>query len=147
MARFAKGTPKPSNSGRRAGTPNKNSMRARMLVAEARDRKIIDGVVTSAEGGDPAARATYFRYVRPSSPRAGTFLTPIDYKVPTTVEEAHATVLELGGRLAEGKISVEAHDALVSGLRIYLAAKAADQERRLQALEERAGVIGAPGRS
>jgi hypothetical protein len=133
MGKFTKGHAKVG--GRRKGALNHNTMRERRLVADKDDRKIIDGVIEASKAGDASARVVYFRYVRPASPRAGTFLKPIDYKVPTTVEEAHAAILALGGRLAKGEISLEAHDALVGGLRAFLAAKAAEQERRPSELE------------
>jgi hypothetical protein len=135
MAQFAKGKPRHPNAGRRKGTPNKGTVRARQLVAERDDKTIIDGVIEGAKLNDPSARTIYFRYVRPSSPRTGTYLKPIEYTTPKTVEEAHATVLELGKRLAKGEISIEAHDALVNGIRVYLASKAAEQQRQLDALE------------
>jgi hypothetical protein len=130
---FKKGRQK--TGGRAKGTPNHNTVRERRLVADKDDRKIIDGVIEASKAGDPSARVVYFRYVRPASPRTGTFLKPIDYKVPTTVDEAHAAILALGGRLAKGEISLEAHDAFVGGLRAFLASKAAEQQRQLDAIE------------
>jgi hypothetical protein len=140
---FKKGRQK--TGGRAKGTPNHNTVRERRLVADKDDRKIIDGVIEASKAGDASARVVYFRYVRPSSPRTGTFLKPIDYKVPTTVDEAHAAILALGGRLAKGEISLEAHDALVGGLRAFLAAKAAEQQRELDRLKEDLGMnVGRP---
>jgi hypothetical protein len=132
---FVKGKPRHPNAGRRKGTPNKGTVRARRLIAEGDDRKIVDGIIAAAKVRYPAGERIYFQYLRPSQPRAGTLLVPIDYKVPETVEEAHVTVLKLGGRLAKGEISVEVHDALVAGIRVYLASKAAEQQRQLDAIE------------
>jgi hypothetical protein len=65
------------------------------------------------------------------------FIGPIDgYAAPRTVDEARATILELGARLAKREISVEAHDALVNGLRVYLGDRAAEQQRQLDRLED-----------
>ena len=67
----------------------------------------------------------------------GGFIGPIDgYAAPRTVDEARATILELGARLAKREISVEAHDALVNGLRAYLGDRAAEQQRELDRLED-----------
>ena len=51
------------------------------------------------------------------------------------VEEARALILKLGVRLARAEISVQAHDALINGLRAYLGDKAAEQEKILARLE------------
>jgi hypothetical protein len=45
-------------------------------------------------------------------------------------------VLELGERLTKGELSLQAHYALVGGLRAYLADKAAEHEHRLSELED-----------
>jgi hypothetical protein len=79
-----------------------------------------------------AASAT----LRPPPPRPETFIGPIDYVRPSDVEGARAAILELGERTAKHEISVEAHDTLVSGLKVYLADKAAEQQRKLDELEE-----------
>ena len=55
---------------------------------------------------------------------------------PRTADEARATILELGARLAKREISVEAHDALINGLRVYLGDRAAEQQRQLDRLED-----------
>jgi hypothetical protein len=70
-------------------------------------------------------------------PWTSRFIGPIDgYEAPRTVDEARATILELGARLAKREISVEAHDALVNGLRVYLGDRAAEQQRQLDRLED-----------
>jgi hypothetical protein len=53
-------------------------------------------------------------------PLKETFVGPIDYAAPKTVQEARAAILELGERMARREISVEAHDALINGIRTYL---------------------------
>ena len=84
---FAKGKSKPANSGRRKGTPNKGSERARRLVSEAADAAIVKKVIADARSGaDPEARRLYFRYLRPPSPR--TLGAPLDLEPPNSAEEA-----------------------------------------------------------
>jgi hypothetical protein len=83
----------------------------------------------------------HFRFLRPSS-RWETFIGPIDYKAPGTVEEARAAILALGERLAKGEISIEAHDALLNGIKAYLGDKAAEQQRQLDQLKEDLGHNG-----
>jgi hypothetical protein len=69
MARFTKGTPKPPNSGRRRGVRNKITRRYHRLIAEEDDMKIVDVTVAAAKGGEIAAMALYYRFLRPSLPR------------------------------------------------------------------------------
>jgi hypothetical protein len=45
-------------------------------------------------------------------------------------------ILSLGERMARREISVEAHNALVNGLRAYLGDKAAEQQKKLDELED-----------
>jgi hypothetical protein len=71
--------------------------------------------------------------LRPPTPR---FLTPIDYTPPQSLEEARATFLSLSERLMAGEIPLEAHDALVAGLKAYLGDMTAEQEKRLARLED-----------
>ena len=59
-----------------------------------------------------------------------------DYAAPKTADEARGLILELGERLAKREISVEAHDALVGGIKAYLSDKAAEQQKRLDELED-----------
>jgi hypothetical protein len=53
---FAKGKPRPPNAGRRRGTPNRGTERARRLIFEEDDKQIIDRVIMGAKNGEPAAR-------------------------------------------------------------------------------------------
>ena len=99
MPKFVKGEPRPANAGRRKGTPNKVTERARRLISAADDKKIVDGVVSSAELGDVEARRIYFRYLRPAPSRSETYITPIGYVAPKTVAEARDVILALGERL------------------------------------------------
>jgi hypothetical protein len=65
------------------------------------------------------------------------FVGPVDCAAPKTVDEARAALLELGGeRLARREIPIELHDALVNGIRVWLADHTVEQERRLCKLED-----------
>jgi hypothetical protein len=123
--------------GRKKGTPNKRTERERRLLAEAddADKAIVDRVIFAARNGDPEATRIYFRYLRPSAARE-MFVRPVSYAQPKTVEEARATLLVLGVRLAKGEISVEMHDTLVGGLKVYLSDRAVEQQKQLDALED-----------
>ena len=57
-----------------------------------------------------------------------TIIGPVDYEAPRTAAEARAMILVLGGKVARGEISVEAHDVLFGNLRAYLADRAAELE-------------------
>ena len=132
---FAKGASKPAGSGRRAGTPNRGTERARRLISEADDKAIVDQIVRDAKANNPHALQVYFRHLRPPTPKE-TYVGPVDYTAPKTIEEARALILELGERLARREIPLEAHDALLNGVKAYLSDVTAEQERRLSALEE-----------
>jgi hypothetical protein len=132
MPKFADGHAKVG--GRRKGTPNKGTERERRLIAEGDDTEIVKQVIANAKAGDVEARRVYFRFLRPSRPE--TYIGPIDYEAPKSVEEGRAVILELGERLVKREISVEAHDALVNGIRAYLGDKAAEQQKKLDELED-----------
>jgi hypothetical protein len=142
MAQFEKGRPRHPQAGRRAGTPNRRADRARHLISEIDDQAIVAAVIEAAKAGPGEARALYFRFLRLPLPRSETFIGPIGYVRPRTPEEAREKVLELGEHLAKGEISIEAHDALVGGLRIYLGDRAAEQQRQLDQLREDLGLNG-----
>jgi hypothetical protein len=97
MAKFAPGQAKPANSGRRKGTPNQGTERQRRLVSESDDKLIVDRVVNDAKAGDAEARRIYFRFLRPPLSRE-TFVSPIDYTAPETVEDATEEARRAGGR-------------------------------------------------
>jgi hypothetical protein len=123
--------------GRKKGTPNKATERQRRLIeaVNADDRAIVDQIIADAKSRDPESRRLYLRHLRPPLSRE-TFIGPIEYAAPKTVEAARAAILELGERLAKREISVEAHDALVNGIRAYLGDKAAEQQKKLDELED-----------
>jgi hypothetical protein len=108
----------------------------RLLAAfDDDDKAIVERVILAARNGDPEATRIYFRFLRPS-PAREMFVRPVSYAKPETVEEARATLLVLGVRLARGEISIEAHDTLVGGLKVYLSDRAAEQQKQLDALED-----------
>jgi hypothetical protein len=135
MAKFAKGHAPHPKGGRPKGSPNKNSERAKRLISEGDDKMIVDRVLEAAKLGDIEARRIYFRHLRPAAPRSETYIGPVDYTAPKTIEDARAILLTLGERLARREISLEAHEALVDGVRFYLADKAAEQEKKIAAFE------------
>jgi hypothetical protein len=135
--RFVKGTPKPVNGGRKKGGRNKRTIAAEAYpdalahiraVMEAKD----DPLITPDLKLRAAIALAQYQHSKPTSLKA---VEPVDYAPPQTVEESRAALLELGGRLAKGEIPVELHDALVNGIRAWLADHTAEQERRLSALE------------
>jgi hypothetical protein len=133
---FVKGGKKPPGSGKKKGTANKGTIRAKRLIAEADDKAIVDVTVAAAKAGDPSAQNLYYRYLRPPAPKPQTFVAaPVDYVAPTTIEEARETLLTLGERLTKGEISIEVHDALAGALKTFLFDKSVEQEKRLDRLE------------
>jgi hypothetical protein len=130
---FAKGKPRPPNSGRRKGSPNKGTERARRLISEADDKAIVDKVVEAAKtGADPHATGLYFRYLRPPLPRSAS-VWPIDLEPPKTAQEAREAIARVTSMIAKAEIDGEHGSRIVAGLEAYLGARAAE----LEALYER----------
>jgi hypothetical protein len=94
-----------------------------------------DGTVTPDVRLRAATVLALYQHSRPAPSHTEAFVTVDGYEEPKTVEEARALILKLGVRLARGEISVQAHDALINGLRAYLGDKAAEQEKILARLE------------
>jgi hypothetical protein len=114
--------------GRRPGSRNKLTEHERRLLeaADADDEAIVARVIAEAKAGNVAAMGLYFRFVRPAMRE--TFVRPVEgYTKPESVEEARERILALGVQLTIGAVSVEAHDALVGGLRVYLSDTAVAQ--------------------
>jgi hypothetical protein len=106
---FIRGKPRPPGSGRRAGTPNRNTDLQRHLVAPADDQAIIDSVVTAAKAGDHIAQAIYCRYFRPTRPRLNP--TPITTIIPETIEDVRAVTAELLAKVLGGELDLDAANA------------------------------------
>jgi hypothetical protein len=146
MAKFTKGTPKPANSGRKRGVGNKRAKAHPDALAHL--AKVMRGKmpnITEELRVRAASVLAQYQNPKPTAPRVETFITPIDYRKPQTVEAAREMVLTLGERLTKREISVEAHDALVGGIKVFLADRAAEQQRELDRLKEDLGMnVGRP---
>jgi hypothetical protein len=106
VAQFAKGTPKPPNSGRAKGTPNKGTERWRRLISERRQKTIIDNIMDGAGGGDRHAQALALRYLMP--PRPKTNPTPTTIPDPKTIEATREALAKLTVGILSGEIDLEA---------------------------------------
>jgi hypothetical protein len=67
---------------------------------------------------------------KPTPSHTEAFVAVEGYEEPKTVEEARALILTLGARLAKGEVSVQAHDALINGLKAYLGDKASSPDSK-----------------
>ena len=138
--KFAAGTPRPANSGRKKGARNKRTLAAAEKIDALRHLVEVieneDGTITPDLKLRAAIALAGFQHPRPAPAQTEMFLTPVDYTAPTTPEEARQTVLRLGERLARGALSLQAHDALVAGLRAYLGDQAMALEEQVAALED-----------
>jgi hypothetical protein len=105
---FVKGQPKPPNGGRKKGTPNKGSIRAKLLVAEADDSAIVKQVVDLAKGGSALHQSIYFRFLRPPAPKPKVNPTPVAVRTPKTVEEVREINGELLAKVLAGKLDLDA---------------------------------------
>jgi hypothetical protein len=105
---FVRGQPKPPSGGRRKGTPNKGTERARRLIAEGDDREIVAKVIAGAKAGDPEARRIYFRHLRPPPPSPAPEATfapaPFDLRAMATLKDASEELLRIAGAVAAGEL-------------------------------------------
>jgi hypothetical protein len=129
---FARGS-HANPSGKPKGARHKATRMAEQLLskdAAAAMRKI----GAAAKAGEPWALKFIGERFVPLVSRQ-TFIEPVDYTAPTTPEEARATILVLGERVARGELSIEAHAVLLDNLKAYLGDRAAEQQRMLDDLE------------
>jgi len=140
--RFTSGTPRPANAGRRKGSRNR-----RTIVAESA-RNYPDGlaylVKVMQSENDPlvtpdmrlkaAISISQYQHPKPTPVEIETFIS-LDYVAPKSPQEARDLILSLGERATRGEISVQAHELLIANLKAYLTDKAAEQEKKLTALE------------
>ena len=132
MSKFAKGKPRPSNAGRRKGSPNKGTERARRLISEADDKAIVDRVVREAkENTNPESTRIYFRYLRPPQPRT-TYAEPIDLQPPKTAQEAREAIGRITSMIAKAEIDGEHGSRIIAGLEAFLGARAAELEMEVE---------------
>jgi hypothetical protein len=129
MPQFAKGKPRPPNAGRRKGSPNKGTERARRLISEADDETIVTRVITGAKAGEPEALRVYFRYLRPPTPR---FLNLIALEPPKTAQEARDAIARITSMVAMGEVDGEHGGRVIAGLEAFLGAKAAELEAEVE---------------
>jgi hypothetical protein len=125
--------------GRQKGKRNKRMLDAApRLDALDHIEKVMatdDGTISPDVRLRAATVLAAYQHSRPAPTRTETFVVVNSYAAPKTVEEARLAILELGLLLAKGGVSVEAHDALVGGLKAYLGDKAAEQQKKLDELE------------
>ena len=107
-------------------------MAEKLMSADAKE--IVEKLVEKAKNGELWALKFIGERFVPLVSRQ-TFIEPVDYTAPTTPEEARATILVLGERVARGQLSIEAHAVLLDNLKAYLGDRAAEQQRMLDDLE------------
>jgi hypothetical protein len=95
-----------------------------------------DGTITPELRLRAAIGLAAYQHPKPTSLAGETFVTVEGYIAPATVEEARQAILTLGERVARGEISIEAHDALIGGIKAYLSDRTAEQQRTLDGLED-----------
>jgi hypothetical protein len=131
MPKFTKGTPKPPNSGKRKGSHNRGTERARRLISEADDKAIVDQVVRDAKANNPAALAICFRYLRPPLSRT-TSVWPIDFEPPKSAQEARDAIARITSMIAKAEIDGEHGARIIAGLEAFLSARAAELEAEVE---------------
>jgi hypothetical protein len=120
---FAKGHPK--YGGKRKGSVNKGTERAKRLIAETDDAAIVRQTVANAKVGDVASQGLYYRFLRPPTPKPKYIGRPVDLRPVATAKEALAQLAEIVGRVASGELDLEGSQALIEGLKAFVAAYSA----------------------
>jgi hypothetical protein len=132
---FTQGTPRPANSGRKQGARNKRTVPAEAYpdalahltaVMTAKD----DPLITPELKLRAAIGLAAYQRPKPTPSHTEASVAVEGYEEPKTVEEARALILTLGARLAKGEVSVQAHDALINGLKAYLGDKASSPDSK-----------------
>ena len=77
-----------------------------------------------------------YQHAKPAPVASETFIGLDGYTAPTSPQEARELILTLGERMARREVSVEAHDALVGGLKVYLGDQAMALEEQVAELED-----------
>ena len=116
-------------AGKPKGARHRATVMAEKLFA-ADTKEVVKKVVEAAKNGKSwACKLIIERLIGPAREAPGlTTIGPVDYAEPRTAAEARAMIFILGGKVARGEISVEAHDVLLGNLRAYLADRAAELE-------------------
>ena len=128
---------KAKTGGRRPGARNK-----RTLAAEAKPKAIdhLEMVMTSQEPTitpDLKLRAAIalaqYQNSRPTPLKPVT--QPISFEPPSNAQEARDIIVSITTAIARNEVDGEHGSRVIAGLEAYLAAKAAENEKRIQALE------------
>ena len=130
---FAEGKPRPANAGRRKGTPNCGTERARRLISEADDKEIVARVVIAAKAGDPHATQLYFRFLRPPPSRTA-YTVPINLEPPKSAPEARDMIAEVTSMIAKAEIDGEHGSRVIVGLEAFMGARVAELEAKVKTL-------------
>jgi hypothetical protein len=141
--KFAAGTPRPANSGRKPGSRNKRTLAAESarnypdgLAYLAEIMQSQDAAVTPDMKLKAAICISQYQHAKPAPVASETFIGLDGYAAPKSPQEARELILNLGERMARREVSVEAHDALVGGLKVYLGDQAAALEEQVAELED-----------
>lgn len=135
---FAKGKPRAANAGRRRGTRNKRTVAAQGPVYPDALKHLAE-VMASTDGAiTPELKLRAALGLAPyqnSKPVPLKTFQPIELKEPTTAQEARDAIVRITMMIAKGEVDGEHGGRIIAGLEAFLSAKAAENEKRIQALE------------
>ena len=132
---FAKGKPRPANSGRRKGSLNK-----RTIAAAARPDALahLEKVIASTD--DPTitpdlklrAAIALAQYQHPKPTPTKAVSQPIDLEPPKNAQEARDAIARLTSMIAKAEIDGEHGSRIIAGLEAFLSARAAELEAEVE---------------
>lgn len=136
---FAKGKPRAKTAGRRRGTRNKRTIAAQgpvypdALKHLAEVMASTDGTITPELKLRAALGLAQYQNSKPSPLKPA--VQPVELNLPETAQEARDAIAIITVMIARAEIDLEHGGKIVAGLEAFLNAKAADNEKRIQALE------------
>lgn len=138
---FARGQPRPANAGRKKGARNKRTIAAAAAAAPPPFNALAFLAKVAATANDPtvswelrvraAGILAQYQAPRPFPLRQATG-APVDFPPPKSAQEARDMIAELASKMAREEIDRDYASDVISSLKAYLDARAADLEAAVE---------------
>jgi hypothetical protein len=122
---FVRGKPRPVNSGRRAGTPNRRTIQPKTYpdalehLASVMTSK--SPLVTAELKTRAAIGLAAYQHCKPAGPKAATFAPkPFGFRKPTTMAEANAETTRVAEAVAAGELDHDTGQFLLAAIRLVV---------------------------
>ena len=135
---YAKGNPRPPNSGRKTGAKNKRTLAAAAPRIYPSALEHLATVMASTDNPmitpDLRLRAAIAlaQYQQPKPTSSKLFGTPIDLEPPKNAQEARDAIARITSMIAKAEIDGEHGARVIAGLEAFLSARAAELEAEVE---------------